>query len=42
MAVGVYKFPDSWGSLIIGVFGVGWVVGLVAFLSTASIDNVNS
>jgi UDP-GlcNAc:undecaprenyl-phosphate GlcNAc-1-phosphate transferase len=42
MAVGVYKYPDSWGSLIIGVFGVGWVVGLVAFLSTASIDNVNS
>jgi UDP-GlcNAc:undecaprenyl-phosphate GlcNAc-1-phosphate transferase len=36
MAVGVYKFPDSWGSLIIGVFGVGWVVGLVAFLRTAS------
>jgi hypothetical protein len=42
MAVGVYKFPDSWGSLIIGVFGVGWLVGLVAFLRTASIDNVNS
>jgi UDP-GlcNAc:undecaprenyl-phosphate GlcNAc-1-phosphate transferase len=38
MAVGVYKFPDSWGSLIIGVFGVGWVVGLVAFLGTASND----
>ena len=38
MAVGVYKFPDSWGSLIIGVFGVGWVVGLVAFLRTASHD----
>jgi UDP-GlcNAc:undecaprenyl-phosphate GlcNAc-1-phosphate transferase len=38
MAVGVYKFPDSWGSLIIGVFGVGWVVGLVAFLRTASND----
>jgi UDP-GlcNAc:undecaprenyl-phosphate GlcNAc-1-phosphate transferase len=38
MAVGVYKFPDSWGSLIIGVFGVGWVVGLVAFLRTPSND----
>jgi len=38
MAVGVYKFPDSWGSLIIGVFGVGWVVGLVAFLLTPSQD----
>jgi UDP-GlcNAc:undecaprenyl-phosphate GlcNAc-1-phosphate transferase len=38
MAVGVYKYPDSWGSLIIGVFGVGWVVGLVAFLRTASND----
>lgn len=38
MAVGVYKFPDSLGSLIIGVFGVGWVVGLVAFLRTPSND----
>ena len=38
MAVGVYKFPDSWGSLIIGVFGVGWVVGLLAFLRTPSND----
>jgi len=38
MAVGVYKYPDSWGSLIIGVFGVGWVVGLVAFLRTPSND----
>jgi UDP-GlcNAc:undecaprenyl-phosphate GlcNAc-1-phosphate transferase len=38
MAVGVYKYPDSWGSLIIGVFGVGWVVGLIAFLRTASND----
>jgi UDP-GlcNAc:undecaprenyl-phosphate GlcNAc-1-phosphate transferase len=36
MAVGVYKYPDSWGSLIIGVFGVGWVAGLVAFLRTDS------
>jgi hypothetical protein len=42
MAVGVYEYPDSLGSVIIGVFAVGWVVGLVAFLRTASIDNVNS
>jgi UDP-GlcNAc:undecaprenyl-phosphate GlcNAc-1-phosphate transferase len=38
MAIGVYKYPDSLGSLIIGVFGVGWVVGLVAFLRTPSND----
>jgi UDP-GlcNAc:undecaprenyl-phosphate GlcNAc-1-phosphate transferase len=38
MAVGVYMYPDSWGSLIIGVFGMGWVVGLLAFLRTASHD----
>jgi UDP-GlcNAc:undecaprenyl-phosphate GlcNAc-1-phosphate transferase len=38
MAVGVYTYPDSSGSLIIGVFAVGWVVGLVAFMRTASHD----
>jgi len=38
MAVGVYKFPDSWGSLIIGVFGVGWLLAVVMFLRTRSID----
>jgi UDP-GlcNAc:undecaprenyl-phosphate GlcNAc-1-phosphate transferase len=38
MAVGVYEYPDSLGSVIIGVFGVGWVVGLIAFLRTASND----
>jgi len=36
MAVGVYKYPDSLGSVLIGVFAVGWVVGLVAFLRTDS------
>jgi len=36
MAIGVYKYPDSLGSVLIGVFGVGWVVGLVAFLRTDS------
>jgi UDP-GlcNAc:undecaprenyl-phosphate GlcNAc-1-phosphate transferase len=38
MAVGVYLYPDSSGSLIIGVFAVGWVIGLLAFLRTPSHD----
>ena len=38
MAVGVYKYPDSLGSVLIGVFGVGWVMALVMFLRTRSID----
>jgi UDP-GlcNAc:undecaprenyl-phosphate GlcNAc-1-phosphate transferase len=38
MAVGVYKFPDSLGSLIIGVFALGWLIGLVGFLRTPSHD----
>jgi UDP-GlcNAc:undecaprenyl-phosphate GlcNAc-1-phosphate transferase len=38
MAVGVYMYPDSLGSVIVGVFAVGWVVGLLAFLRTPSQD----
>jgi UDP-GlcNAc:undecaprenyl-phosphate GlcNAc-1-phosphate transferase len=38
MAVGVYLYPDSSASLIIGVFAVGWVIGLLAFLRTPSQD----
>jgi UDP-GlcNAc:undecaprenyl-phosphate GlcNAc-1-phosphate transferase len=38
MAVGVYKYPDSLGSVFIGVFAVGWVMGLVLFLRTSSQD----
>jgi UDP-GlcNAc:undecaprenyl-phosphate GlcNAc-1-phosphate transferase len=38
MAVGVYKYPDSLGSVFIGVFAVGWVIGLVLFLGTSSQD----
>ena len=38
MAVGVYKYPDSLGSVFIGVFAVGWVIGLLAFLRTPSND----
>ena len=38
MAVGVYKYPDSLGSVLIGVFAVGWVMALVMFLRTRSID----
>jgi UDP-GlcNAc:undecaprenyl-phosphate GlcNAc-1-phosphate transferase len=38
MAVGVYMYPDSSSSVIIGVFAVGWVIGLLAFLRTPSHD----
>ena len=38
MAVGVYKYSDSLGSVFIGVFAVGWVMALVMFLRTRSID----
>ena len=38
MAVGVYKYPDSLGSVFIGVFGAGWLLALVMFLRTRSID----
>jgi UDP-GlcNAc:undecaprenyl-phosphate GlcNAc-1-phosphate transferase len=38
MAVGVYKYPDSLGSAFIGVFAVGWLLALVMFLRTRSID----
>ena len=38
MAVGVYKYPDSLGSVLIGVFAVGWVIGLLAFLRTPTND----
>ena len=38
IAVGVYMYPDSWGSLLIGVFGAGWLLALVLFLRTPSHD----
>ena len=38
IAVGVYMYPDSWGSLLIGVFGAGWLLALVLFLRTPSQD----
>ena len=38
MAIGVYKYPDSLGSVFIGVFAVGWLMGLVLFLRTSSQD----
>ena len=38
LAVGVYQFADSFGSLIIAVFSGLWLLGLVVFLRTASQD----
>ena len=38
MVAGVYLYPDSFGSLLIGVFSVGWVVALVLFLRTSPND----
>ena len=36
LALAVYKYPDAWGALIIGGFGVMWVIALVLFLRTKS------
>jgi UDP-GlcNAc:undecaprenyl-phosphate GlcNAc-1-phosphate transferase len=38
LALAVYKYPDQWGTQIIGGFGILWVVGLVLFLRTRSAD----
>jgi UDP-GlcNAc:undecaprenyl-phosphate GlcNAc-1-phosphate transferase len=38
MAGGVYKYPDSLGSVFIGAFAVGWVIALSMFLRTRSIE----
>jgi UDP-GlcNAc:undecaprenyl-phosphate GlcNAc-1-phosphate transferase len=38
LALAVYKYPDQWGTQIIGAFGIMWVVGLVLFLRTRSAD----
>ncbi len=38
LALAVYKYPDQWGTQIIGGFGFMWVVGLVLFLRTRSAD----
>lgn len=38
IAVGVYFYPDSWGSLLISIFVAGWLVALVLFLRTPSHD----
>lgn len=38
IAVGVYLYPDSWGSVLIGVFAAGWLLALALFLRTPSHD----
>ena len=38
MAVGVYQFVDSFGTLIITVFAAMWLIALVLFLRTPSQD----
>jgi UDP-GlcNAc:undecaprenyl-phosphate/decaprenyl-phosphate GlcNAc-1-phosphate transferase len=38
MAIGVYRYSDSLGSIIIGVFAVMWLIALVLFLCTNSQD----
>jgi UDP-GlcNAc:undecaprenyl-phosphate GlcNAc-1-phosphate transferase len=37
-ALGIYFYADSLGSILIGVFAVGWLLALVAFLRTPSQD----
>ena len=38
LALAVYKYPDEWGTQIIGGFGILWVTGLVLFLRTKSAE----
>jgi UDP-GlcNAc:undecaprenyl-phosphate GlcNAc-1-phosphate transferase len=38
VAVLLYRYPDSLGSLLITAFGAGWLVALVLFLRTPSQD----
>jgi UDP-GlcNAc:undecaprenyl-phosphate GlcNAc-1-phosphate transferase len=38
IAVVVYLYPDSWGSIFIGVFASGWLIALALFLRTPSHD----
>ncbi len=37
-ALGVYFYPDSLGSILIGIFAAGWLTALVLFLCTPSHD----
>ena len=38
IAVAIYMYPDSLGSLLISVFAVGWITALILFLRTQSHD----
>jgi UDP-GlcNAc:undecaprenyl-phosphate GlcNAc-1-phosphate transferase len=38
IAIGVYMYPDSYGSVLIGVFAAGWLLALTLFLRTQSHD----
>ena len=38
VAVGVYMYPDSLGTLMISIFAVGWMTALILFLRTPSHD----
>jgi hypothetical protein len=38
IALGVYFYAESMGSILIGIFAAGWLTGLVLFLRTPSQD----
>jgi UDP-GlcNAc:undecaprenyl-phosphate GlcNAc-1-phosphate transferase len=38
VAIGIYRYSDSFGSLLIYVFAAGWLLALVLFLRTPSHD----
>jgi UDP-GlcNAc:undecaprenyl-phosphate GlcNAc-1-phosphate transferase len=38
VAVAIYKYPDSLGTILISVFAVGWISALILFLRTPSHD----
>ena len=38
VAITIYKYPDSFGTLLISIFAAGWISALVLFLRTPSQD----
>ena len=38
VAIAIYKYPDSFGTLLISIFAAGWLTALVLFLRTPSQD----
>jgi len=38
VAIGIYRYPDTYGTLLISIFAAGWLTALALFLRTKSHD----